>query len=275
MRGLEVSFFPASLNVTAKLDDDPRYKGSVHDDEVARAQGFHAALIPGAFVYDYVTRLAVRAWGMDWIARGAISARFRRPVYDGDVLTASARLGLAVHGGPSAEVDVVNQEGETVLVGTIGLPQTLPNVPDISELSFTPPAEPRPVLGVGGVVPGLRFGTVERVLTEEDVAASRTAMANHEPIYIENGIAHSACIVRLTMGDVLSSYKFPQAPVFTAVETRNLTPLRAGRRISTSARVTNVFTRNGRHYFESEEFLVADGREVVARHVRTNLFASD
>ncbi|WEX09108.1 MaoC family dehydratase [Chelativorans sp. AA-79] len=270
-----MSFFPASMMVTAKLDDNPRYKGSVHDDEVARAQGFRAALIPGAFVYDYVTRLAVRAWGMDWIARGAVTARFRRPAYDGDVLTVSAVPGPVVHGGPSAEVGVSNQDGETVLVGTIGLPQMLTDVPDISQLEFLPSPEPRPSAGAEDVMPGLRFGTVERVLTEEDVAASRAAMANHEPIYSENGIAHSGCMVRLTMGDVLSSYKFPLAPVFTAVETRNLAPLRAGRRISTSARVTKVFTRNGRRYFESEEYLVADRREVVARHVRTNLFASD
>ena len=82
--------FPRALVVDIRLDDDPRYKGSIHDDDVARARGYRAALVPGAFIYGHVSRLAIEAWGEDWAKRGAIGTRFRRPVYNGDRLTLEA-----------------------------------------------------------------------------------------------------------------------------------------------------------------------------------------
>src|SRR5690606_38218693 len=53
--------------LTARLDQNPRYRGSSHDDAVARQLGYRAALIPGAFLYGHLTRLAVRRWGEDWL----------------------------------------------------------------------------------------------------------------------------------------------------------------------------------------------------------------
>ncbi|WP_274425166.1 MaoC family dehydratase [Chelativorans sp. YIM 93263] len=258
--------------VTAVLDDNPGYKGSVHEDSVARAQGFRAALIPGAFVYDYATRLATRAWGVEWLARGAIAARFRRPVYDGDELVVKATPAGTFEGGPKVDVTITNAEGEQVLVGWMALADSPPSVPAVEALAFHPFATPKPELRVEDLAHGLEFGTEDRVLTAQDIADSRTAMGNTEAIY-DDGLAHSACMVRLTMRDVLTSYKFPLAPVFTEVETRNCAPLKAGRRIQTAAQILDVFESNGRHYFKSEEYLVADGTEIVARHIRTNLIA--
>lgn len=266
--------FPATLHVTAILDDNPAYKGSVHEDSVARAQGYRAALIPGAFVYDYASRLATTAWGMDWITRGAMGARFRRPVYDGDALIVTATPAGEFENGPNVDLTVTNAEGEAVLVGWMALPAGQIDLPDIAALDFSPFAVPKPTLSISDVVPGLPFFTEERTWSREDAATSREAMGNHEPIYAEQDVAHSACLVRLTMRDVLTSYKFPLAPVFTEVEIRNVAPLHPGCRIETAARIVDVFERRGRHYFQSEEYLVADRSRIVARHLRTNLIAA-
>ena len=59
--------------VEVLLDDSPAYDGSAHDNATARRMGYKAALIPGAFVYGHATRLAVDAWGMDWISRGSMA----------------------------------------------------------------------------------------------------------------------------------------------------------------------------------------------------------
>ncbi len=265
--------FPAELHVTAILDDNPAYRGSVHEDSVARAQGYRAALIPGAFVYDYATRLATRGWGMDWITRGAMGARFRRPVYDGDELVVTAEPAGEFEDGPKVDLTVRNAQGEAVLLGWMALPAAPFDPPDVATLTFAPFVTPKPTLALSDVAPGLRFFTEDRLWREEDAAISRAAMGNREPVYAERGVAHSACMVRLTMRDVLTSYKFPLAPVFTEVETRNLAALRPGYRIETAARIVDVFERRGRHYFQSEEYLVADRSRILARHLRTNLIA--
>lgn len=261
--------FPAEITVEALLDDHPRYRGSIHDDAVAQRMGYRAALLPGAFVYTYAARLAVSAWGMDWATAGAISARFRRPVFNGDLLTVAAEAPdlQGVH-----PLTVTNQLGEEVVTGSLGAPS--PEAPE-AELIFHPHKEPREAMDADRMRPGQRFNTTERVLTAEDLAASRRAMGETHSVFLQNDVAHPGCIVRLTMDDVLRSFALPMPPIFTAVQTRNFCAVRPGDRVSTSAVATDVFERAGKHYFVSDEYLVVDGTRIAARHRRTNLFQID
>lgn len=261
--------FPATIEVLAQLDDNPRYRGSVHDDAVAQSMGYRAALLPGAFIYTYAARLAVSAWGMDWAEAGGISGRFRRPVFNGDVLTVAA--GAEDSGGRHA-LAVTNQLGEEVMTGSLLAPRReAPEAP----LVFHPHAEPRQQMDAASMCPGQRFNTTSRVLTAEDLAASRQAMGETHSVFLDNDIAHPGCLVRLTMDDVLRSFSLPMPPIFTAVETRNYCAVRPGDRVSTSAVATEVFARAGKHYFVSEEYLVLDGTRIAALHLRTNLFQID
>lgn len=261
--------FPATLKIHACLDDNPRYNGSVHDDVVAQRMGYRAALLPGAFVYTYAARMAVSNWGLDWVEAGAIAARFRRPVFNGDVLMIEA-------GPEQAEGDypltVRNQLGEVVMTGSLGGPQI---EKPAAHLIFYPHREPRETMDAIRMRPGQRFNTTERVLTSEDLTASRDAMAETHEVFLENNVAHPGCLVRLTMDDVLRSFKLPMPPIFTAVETRHFCAVRPGDRVSTSAVVTDVFERAGKHYFVSDEYLVLNGTRIAARHRRTNLFQID
>ena len=75
------------------------------------------------------------------------------------------------------------------------------------------------------------------------------------------------------MGDTLNSYKFPISVVFVSCEVQNFSPVRPSSRMSSAGSVTAVYERKGKHYFESEEYLIADGERVVARHRRVNLYA--
>jgi len=256
------------LTIRAILDDNPGYRGSVHEDSVAKAQGYKAALIPGAFVYDYVTRLGLKLWGLNWMSHGSITVRFRRPVYDGDILTVTASPSV----GDAVEVTVTNAEGDRVVVGTMSAGHSI-TAPTPADMTFVPMPDSKATLSVADIVPGLRFFTTERIVDDNVLNMSRMAMGNALSAFVDNQIAHPGCMVRLTMFDVLNSYKFPLAPVFTSVETQNFAALKAGSVVSTSAHITNVFERNGKIFFESEEFLVADRSTVVARHLRTNLVA--
>jgi hypothetical protein len=48
----------------------------IHDDAVARQHGSAGALVAGVTIYGYLTRLAVTAWGPEWLRRGTASVRF-------------------------------------------------------------------------------------------------------------------------------------------------------------------------------------------------------
>ena len=234
--------------------------------------GFRAALIPGAFVYGHVTRMAVRGWGIDWLARGRASVRFRRPVYNGDPLLVTRGELKREGDGVTAEVTVVQTgSGEIVLDGSIGLADRAPPPPD--DLPLLPQRKPPLEVAPGSLEPGLRFGCIETLLGHELVDQSLDDFHETEPIYRERGLIHSGCLVRKTMSDVMGNLVLPMPLILAALDVQNVAPAPVGARYRTSATVTRVWEDRGKHYFDSEEWLVANGMLAVARHVRRNLYA--
>jgi acyl dehydratase len=259
-----------SFTVTARLDANPRYAGSSHDDATARAMGFRAALIPGAFLYGHMTRLAVRAWGMDWLRGGQAEARFRRPVYDGDRLIVGRSAWVEADGKTSADAVIRDAEsGEVLVSGHIALPDKRPEPPH--GLQVIPLPDPIPEATSDQVVPGKRLGARGRVLSLPEVRQSLADFGEQEPIYEGGTLVHSGCLVRQTMGDTLANFRFPEPVVFVAVKVQNYAPVRAGALITSSTRIQSVYNRKGRLYFDSEEYLIADDLP-VARHLRVNLY---
>lgn len=263
--------FPRRLTVDIRLDDDPRYRGTIHDDAVARARGYKAALVPGAFIYGHIGRVAVEAWGRQWMESGGMGARFRRPVYNGDRLTISASALAGNATMRRAEIIVANEGGEEVASGWVGLPDTPPSAPDIRSFKILPrPAAP-PVVAAGGLKAGMLLTTADRVLTEEEFRKSLSAFDERHPLHAGEGIVHPGCFMRLAMGDTNNSFKFPSPVVLTAVETRHFGLVRPGQRLATVGRIANAYLRKGKHYVESEEFMSADGVP-IARFLRTQIY---
>ena len=61
-------------------------RNPIHTDAGAQAAGFPRALVAGVTTYAYMTHPLVVAWGEDWLTRGGGEIRYRRPVFDQDVL---------------------------------------------------------------------------------------------------------------------------------------------------------------------------------------------
>ncbi|WP_162950229.1 MaoC family dehydratase [Rhizobium jaguaris] len=266
------ALFPRSLAVHVQLDDDPRYRGSIHDDDVARARGYKAALVPGAFVYGHISRVAIEAWGQAWAERGGMSARFRRPVYNGDVLTIKAGELTDDPQMRRAEIRAVNEEGEEVASGWVGLRDAQPVAPDISGFAILPRPETPPRVAAGALRPGMPVTTADRVLTETDFRKSLSAFSERHPLYSNSGFVHSGCLMRLAMGDTNNSFAFPAPVVLTSAEAQHFGLVRPGQRLTTAGRITDASLRKGKYYFESEEFMMADG-VLVARFLRTSIYA--
>lgn len=263
--------FPRDYDVHILLDDAPHYKGSIHDDAVARARGYKAALIPGAFIYGHISRGAIDSWGADWAERGAMSARFRKPVYNHDDIRVS--LGPLDDDGTHrrSAASVRNGDGEEVATGWIALAHEPVPSPDIESLQILPVPESPPAVKAGELPVGAPLHSRERILTPEDFQVSLSAFAETHSIYRHPGFVHSGMLMRTAMGDVNSGWKFPAAIVLVEAETQHFRPVYPGQAIRTAGRIAETYERKGKHYFVSDEVLLADGWP-AARFRRTQIY---
>lgn len=257
--------------IVIRLDDNPRYSGSIHDDAVARQMGYRAALVPGAFLYGHFSRLAVDHWGMAWIAHGSISVQFRRAVYNGDALVLTATP-VPSEMGQKLDLDLTDAEGKSVATGWIFLAADPPEPPAAAAFQLAPIPDPRPVIVAGGMRPGMIGGTAQAILTQAEIAESLRAFGEDHPIYRAGRLAHSGCLMRKAMFEVNQSFSLPGPYVLTACEGQHFIPFQAGARFASASLVTGCFERNGRYYFETEETVLADG-QIAARFRRVQIYA--
>ncbi len=102
------------------------HANKIHSDEGAAEHGFAGALVPGVAMYAYLTRPVVDALGVDWLARGAMSAKFIHPVYEGNALRTEARV-ISVE-PLSFELQLLNSENQLCAVGVATMPTSLPTI---------------------------------------------------------------------------------------------------------------------------------------------------
>jgi hypothetical protein len=267
--------FPGTVQVRIRLDSNPRYRGSTHDDEVARRMGFKAALVPGAFVYGHVSRVAIEAWGADWARSGSMWLRFRKPVYNGDLITIASSALQGEAGAQRSSVTAENEDGVIVAVGWLGEPNPAASPPALADLPVMPTPEPLIQVAAGLMTVGTRGGSSMAILTPEDFQVSLDAFEERHPIYADPGFVHSGCLMRRSMFDMNGSFRFPSPVVLVGCETQHYGLVFPGQKLTISGIVSAAYERRGRHYFESEEFMIADDAAVVARFVRTSIYASE
>ncbi len=82
-------------------------RNPIHTDDGAQAAGFPRALVAGVTTYAYLTHPPLVAWGLDWLRSGGGEVRFRRPVFDGDLV----RCRLAAEIGDET-IEAVTDEPE-------------------------------------------------------------------------------------------------------------------------------------------------------------------
>ncbi len=98
----------------------------IHDNDVAARMGYLGGLVPGVALYAYMTVPLARDFGADWIASGAMSAKFIQPIYAGEEVKVHARV---EHESPlSVALRLTNPLGELCAVGTASMPESHPPV---------------------------------------------------------------------------------------------------------------------------------------------------
>lgn len=138
----------------------PASENAIHQDDFAKLYGFTGGLVPGVGVYAQMTHPLALAAGAEWTDHGWLSAKFIKPVYDGEAVTVLCR--------PSGNnpgviaVEVRNPRGELCAVGEAGPgapAEPLPRAEDYPLLPL-PPRDQRRQPAAADLPSGLVLGAV-------------------------------------------------------------------------------------------------------------------
>ncbi len=235
----------------------------IHDDEVARQFGFRGGLVPGVDVYAYLAHPPAEAWGLAWLGRGTMRARFHRPVYDCgrvEVVVVGAALELWDDGGAkcaTAEVTAPVAEEQPE-------PPTADDWPRVDQRDDPPPASPETL------APGTAFGLAPHGFHADLAGAYLDDVRETLALYADEGVAHPGWILR-DANYVLSANVGlgPWIHVESIVQHHGL--VRDGDVVSARAVVTNEWKRKGHRFVELDVLHLADTRP-VARTTHTAIY---
>lgn len=249
----------------------------IHDDAVARQHGFARALVAGVTIYGYLTRLAVDAWGIEWLRRGTATVRFARPVYDGDALALSGRIvgrsGRAEAGEAVAGIEARTPRGDVAATLTAGLAWGGPGMaPDPHRY---PPAPlptaraPANLESLGSLGP---LGSPALELDAPGLARIADDLDDTVPLYRgPAGILHPALLL-LQANRALSENVALGPWIHVASDVTHCDLARAGDRLETRGRVARVYQRKGRDWVDLDLLVVAGGARPVARIHHTAIY---
>jgi acyl dehydratase len=229
----------------------------IHTDAGARAAGFPGALVAGVTVHAWLTHPAVVAWGDDWLGNGGGSVRFRRPVFDGALVTCRATVG----DDGSLTVDALDEdpgEPRAVLVAYAPSATRAPEPLPVTERHDRLPADAAILSAVE------HLGSIDAVLdgawggayagdVGDDLACYHDGTTVHPGVFLE--AAHLALTRNIGLPawiHTASTYRLHEArvPVGTAVSVRS--------------RVLEATTRKGRDEIGCDVQLVVGDRVIVS-----------
>jgi hypothetical protein len=232
------------------VDESPN---KIHEDDVARRYGFSGALVPGVELFARTTTPLVAAWGAEWLSRGRIDLRFRRPTYDGDELLVDLADGRLTVSDPS---------GEVRCVGSAGCGADQPDLSGYRQVAAPPEPVADPVVGPLGSV--YEAGTVER--NDWYLAAIGEPL----DLYRQEALAHPGLLLRL-VNQLLMENVALGPWIHTSSDCRFLGIARLPRQLTAHGRVTGV-GRRGRHDEVRYDALVLAGDEPVLQVHHTALY---
>jgi acyl dehydratase len=224
----------------------------MHDDAVARTYGFKGGLVPGVDVYAYLTHVPVSKWGADWLVRGTMSARFLKPVYDGDDVSIHAE---------GDELSLTTGGAEPCAVATMGLPE--PTSLAVG-LAAAPLPQTRPPAGPESLAPGTLLGSLEFGFHADKAAEYLDDIGETLPLYPQFRVAHPGWLLR-SANDVLARNVVLGPWIHVSSTVTNYSVVEDGQQLSTRARVLDRFERKG-HQFVVLEVLVVGPSESAVLH---------
>jgi acyl dehydratase len=254
--GQELSFY----EVIAK-NYGADHANRIHSDEVAARYGFAGALVPGVGLYAYMTRPVIDVLGSEWLERGAMSAKFLKPVYDGEKIEARARV--ADNNPIELKLELINQSGKVCAVGSAGAPNSTTTL-DPDAYPFRAPAQLWPA-SIASLSIGDTLGSFEFDLDMKgEMPKFLDNVVETSPIY--DSICHPAFWI--AQANEILMRNIALGPwIHTASETRHYAAARDGERLSLRGWVSDLYERRGHELVVVDLGLFDDSGRSVA-HIR-------
>jgi hypothetical protein len=156
----------------------------MHDDTVAKTFGFRGGLVPGVDVWAYLTRPCVDRWGLEFLERGTMEARFLAPVYDGERVVA----GLDDDG----TLALRGPDGTVRATGTAGMGE----LPPVEDLAAAPLPEVVPPASEHLLAPGTVLGTLRFNYRSERAAEYLRDVRETSGLYRGGEVGHPGMLAR-------------------------------------------------------------------------------
>ncbi|MEX2616912.1 MAG: hypothetical protein WD767_12530 [Alphaproteobacteria bacterium] len=252
-------------HVVAAYNLSAASENRIHDDTVAKKFGFAGGLVPGVEVYAYMSHLAVRHYGIDWLRHGSAECRLLKPVYDGKEATAT--------GSPDANggLDLRVTMGDILCATGSARLETPETAPPADAIPAAPLPAERPEAAPEPLRPGTVLGTFETQFSEEEHLAYLRDARETLPIYADERIAHPGLILRLANRALGSNVRMgPWMHVGSHI--RNYATAAFDARLSARARVLKEYEHKGHRFVEIDVCAIADGAACIARIHHTAIY---
>jgi hypothetical protein len=229
-------------------------ENKIHDDSVAQKFGFGGALVPGVEVYAYMAHQPVARWGRDWLERGALSARFLKPVYhdaivridaqdDGDGLALSCRDGA-----------MLCAEGRALAPQSIA-PFEVPTGPL--------PPQTRPPASEATLATGAGLAIAPIVFDRDMLGAYLKDIGETNPIYLDEELLHPGQIARLANQALVQNVVLGPW-IHVGSDIRHHSAGRLFEPITLDARITSNVDQKGHKIVTFDALALASGLRPIA-----------
>jgi acyl dehydratase len=243
----------------------------IHDDEVARRFGFGGGLVPGVDLYAYLTHPPAEAWGLDWLERGTMQARFARPVYEGDIVRVVPIDHDDDRDGRRVRLELRNSNDELCATGEAALPPLAAAVPgldawpDVRQVQSAPPASP------ASLVVGTQFGLDRHGFHADRAGEYLDDVRETLPIYSTSRVAHPGWVLRDANYVLSRNVRLgPWIHVESSAQHHRL--VADGDSVSTRAIVTREWEHKGHRFVTLDVAVIAAGALAV-RIMHTAIYA--
>jgi acyl dehydratase len=241
----------------------------IHSDETARQYGFRGGLVPGVDVYAYMTHLPANAWGLDWLARGTMAARFLQPVHDSTTVEIAATSDDPDH---EMQLELLNSAWDLCASADVSLPVAPPSeLPAPDDVPGAPIPDHRPVASPESLAVGTVLGSLDVGFHADRSAAYLADVSEQSALYEEEGVAHPGWLLRFANAILVANVQLgPWIHVSSA--STHFALVRDGQRVQTRARVIDEYERKGHRFVELDVLLVTDDDDPVMRIRHTAIY---
>ncbi len=242
-------------------------ENKIHDDDTAQKFGFQGGLVPGVEVYAYMSHVPVAKWGAKWLEGGEASARFIKPVYDGQEAVVS---GNENRQDPQSIDLAVESAGQSCATGFARLPDTPAFAFAKDDIGTADLPQSRPPASPTSLVPGETLGTV--LFCWDNAALSYlTDIRETSELYVREGVCHSGFLLRAANSALSQNVKLgPWIHVVSHIQHHSVA--RLDEPLEARSRVHESFEQKGHLFVVLDVLILAHSKRPVASIRHTAIY---